>query len=235
MAVTASTQQHLHIAEIREDMVILKNGEVRVVLLASSVNFALKSSKEQNALIYGYQNFLNAIDFPLQIIVRSKKLDLTPYITQLKKKLQEEENELISIQIADYIDYIQRLISVANIMDKQFFVVVPYAPLAAGGPKAGGGLFSGLFGKKQATLKIDEKQLASCKTQLMERTNVIVSGLAGLGLRAVMLSTQELVEMYYEIYNPEEASEEKLTEVEELQGSVISSKEGDDADTTTAS
>lgn len=224
-----STQQHLQIAEIREGLVILKTGEFRAVLLVGSVNFSLKSEKEQNALIYSYQSFLNALDFPIQIVVRSKRLDLAPYINKLKKKLQEETNELISIQIADYIEYIQRLITIANIMDKQFFVVVPYNPPITSSLSSQG-LFSGLFGSKQKqVLKIDEKQFAQYRTMVMERVKVLISALSGIGLRSVMLSTQELVEMYYEIYNPEEAAEEKLIDVETLESSVISNKESQNA------
>jgi len=226
----SSTQQHLDIAEIRDELVILKTGDFRAVLLVSSVNFALKSEREQNALIFSYQGFLNSLEFPIQIIVRSKKLDLTPYINQLKKKLEAEENELMSIQIADYIEYVQRLINIANIMDKQFFVVVPYSPPVLNKP--GGGLFSGLFGNKsQQTINIDEKQLLQYKSLITERTGVIVSGLASLGLRAAMLSTQELVELFYEIYNPEESSEEKLADVNVLESALISTKEGENATT----
>src|SRR3990167_4003494 len=125
---SSSTQMHLQIAEIRDNVIILKNGGIRSVLKTSSVNVHLKSEEEQNAVIYSYQNFLNTLEFPIQTVVRSKKLDLDNYLDNLKIVAKKQTNSLLKEQTVDYIDYITRLIEYADIMQKEFYVVVPYDP-----------------------------------------------------------------------------------------------------------
>ena len=217
-----STQEYLEIAEIREGVVIMRDGSFRMVLLVSAINFALKSEEEQNSIVYQYQNFLNSLSFPIQIVLQSRQTDLSSYIIKLKERLNQETNELIRLQIADYIEFIQRLISIANIMDKKFFAVVPLFP-----PNLKKrGIFDKLLNPKNPlTVKISNTEFISFKEELMERCNIIMNGLAGMGVRSVPLNTQQLIELYYNCYNPEEATSEKLTEVGELGSNIISQKQ----------
>lgn len=214
----ASTQKHLSIAQVRDSLVVMKNGTLRSVLVVSSVNFALKSQQEQDALIYQFQNFINSLKHPVQILVQSRQLDLNGYLKQLEDLAKDQTNDLLRFQMIDYIDFISRLITLANIMDKRFFVVVPHDTVAVGG-----GLFSALLGGRKTTPHFTLEQFARYKQEMEERVNVVISGLSSLGLRAVQLNTQELVELYYGIYNPEEASTEKLIDVEELRASIVRS------------
>ena len=213
-----STQEHLRIAEVRDGTIIVGNGELRQVLLVSSVNFALKSEDEQNAIVFQFQNFLNSLSFPIQIVMQSRRLDLAPYLGKLQERLENEQNELIRMQIADYIEFIKRLLSVANIMDKNFFVVVSLLPQVT----KKGGFFADLLGsKKRQEIHIPADQFAQYKQQLAQRVGVIMSGLATMGLRSALLSTQQLVELFYAAYNPEEATKERLTYTQLLSAPVV--------------
>jgi type IV secretory pathway VirB4 component len=212
----ASTQEHLPIAEVRDGFVILKNGSLRAVLLVSAVNFALKSEEEQNALVFQYQNFLNSLSFPIQIVVQSRHLDIQPYLARLSERLNVESNELLRMQIADYIDFVKKLLSVANVMDKNFFVVIPFEPAPVS--KAG---FMRIVGSRAKKITIAPEQFTAYKQQLAERVNVITSGLASMGLRSASLSTQQLVELFYASYNPQEATRERLTKLEFLSSPII--------------
>ncbi len=217
-----STQEHLKIAEIRDGVLILTNSELRQVLLVSSVNFALKSEDEQNAIVFQFQNFLNSLSFPIQIVMQSRRLDLAPYLGKLQERLDNEQNELIRVQIADYMEFIKRLLSVANIMDKNFFIVVPFSPPVS----KKGGFFAELFGSsKRQNVRIPADLFAQYKQQIGQRANVIVGGLSSMGLRSAVLSTQQLVELFYATYNPEEATKERLTYTQLLSAPVIR-KEG---------
>ncbi len=217
----ASTQKHLLVSQIRDSMVVMRDGTLRTVLVVSSVNFALKSQQEQDALIYQFQNFLNSLEHPLQIMVQSRQLDLNTYLNSLTEMAQDQNNELLRFQMVDYIDFVTRLITLANIMDKRFFVVVPHDTVVIGK-----GLFSSLLGGRKTTPKFTLEQFARFKEEMTERVNVIVSGLGSMGLRAVQLNTQELVELYYSIYNPEEATTERLVDVEDLRSGIIQGKQG---------
>lgn len=213
-----STQEHLRIAEIRDGVLILTNGELRQVLLVSSVNFALKSEDEQNAIVFQFQSFLNSLSFPIQIVMQSRRLDLAPYLGKLQERLDNEQNELIRLQIADYIEFIKRLLSVANIMDKNFFIVVPFSPPIT----KKGGFFAELFGSsKRKDIHIPADQFAQYKQHLSQRAQVITSGLSSMGLRSALLSTQQLVELFYAAFNPEEATKERLTYTQLLSAPVI--------------
>ncbi len=212
--VSASTQQYLDIAEIKEDVVILRDGSLRAVLLVSSINFALKSEDEQNAIIAAYIGFLNNIDFPLQIVVQSRELNIDNYIADLKQKEKEQTNELLKMQITEYIQYIGELISMSKIMSKKFYVVVPYHPLS----DKHKGFFATLFElfKPVTLIKIKEERFQKRKTVLMQRVDNVTSGLASIGLNAVMLDTQSLIELYYNFYNPDTADNEKLVDIGQL-------------------
>lgn len=213
-----STQEHIDIAEIKEGVVILKNGMMRMILLASSVNFSLKSEEEQNAIIMQYQNFLNSLAFPIQISIQSRRIDLDRYLTKLEDRLSRETNELIQIQTQDYIEFVRRLITIANIMDKKFYITVPFSP-----PNLQKrGLFDKIFNPTKITRpNISDVEFKSFKEELAQRANVITSGLSALGVRTVALTTQQIVELIYGTYNPEESTKERLANVENLEQPMI--------------
>jgi hypothetical protein len=209
----ASTQQHLAIAEIRDGILILKSGGLRQILLATSLNFALKSETEQNAIVGGYQNFLNSLHFPIQIVMASRQLDLTGYIKKLAEKKNEVENPLLSYQMENYIDYISKLIEMANVMDKRFYVVVPYNPTNL--PKLS--FMQKVFKPGSYYGKVMSKEtFENYIKELTERVNTVKSGLSNIGIRTQPLNTQQVIELFYGIYNPEEAVTEKLTKAEAL-------------------
>lgn len=215
MKTAAGTQQFLPFADVREGIVIMKDGSFRAIGMVSAINFALKSEKEQNAIVYQYQNFLNSLSFPIEIVMQSKRLDLTAYLKQLKTFEGKEVNELLRMQIADYHAFIEKLITVANIMDKRFYVVIPY--LSAGFKPSAGSITAASKGP----IKITETQFRVAQQELNQRLGTVTSGLNGIGLQVVSLNTQPLVELLYGTFNPDEAETQKLDEVENLQGAVV--------------
>lgn len=212
-----STQLHMRIAEIRDNMVLLKNGGIRAIFKVSSVNFHLKSEQEQNALIYGYQSFLNTLEFPVQIVIQSRKLDLDKYLDQLKGIAQKQTNPLLQKQTYEYIDFMNRLIEYADIMDKQFLVVVPYNPMRSESPGLIATLMSHLRGKDTyAEVKRRHAESEQLKKGLAQRTQVIQNGLENMGLKVEQLQTQELIELFYEFYNPLTARNQKIEKLDEM-------------------
>jgi hypothetical protein len=215
-----STQDALRFAEIRDATIVLKEGHLRQILLCSSINFSLKSEQEQNAIIFAYQNFLNSLDFPIQILMQSKKLDLSNYLTKLETRSNEQTNELLRLQTTDYIEFIKRLINLANIMDKRFYVIIPYLV-----PPKMASRNIPLLGKQDLPQPVlSEEEFNQYKKELEHRVQVIQSGLGSIGIRTALLSTQQIIELIYGVYNPEEASKEKITAAEELQGEVVESE-----------
>jgi type IV secretory pathway VirB4 component len=188
----ASTQQFLEIEDIREGVLILKDKSLRGVLLISSLNFALKSEEEQNAIIYQFQNFLNSLDFPIQIYIQSRKLNITGYIEKLKELERQQKNELLKIQTRDYIQFIENLLAGGSIMSKNFYVIVPFYPFP-------------MIGKKGKPLTLSDEEFERAKTQLWERMEFVAHGLRGCGLFCAPLSTIELIELFWSIYHPQEA------------------------------
>ena len=200
-----AAQDFVPIKEIRDGVAILKGGGLRLVLIASSVNFALKSEDEQTAMLLQYQNFLNSLDFHIQIFIESRKLDIRPYLETLEALEKDQLNDLLKIQTREYIEFIKKFTESTNIMSKTFFVVVPYDPpifsqrtgfwrkIFPGRPKAG-------EGSGQAD-NFDEQ-----RTQLEQRAGVVEQGLARVGVRVVELGTQELVELFFKIFNPGETT-----------------------------
>jgi type IV secretory pathway VirB4 component len=188
----ASTQQFLEIEDIREGVLILKDKSLRGVLVVSSLNFALKSDEEQNAIIYQFQNFLNSLDFPIQIYIQSRKLNITGYIEKLKELEKEQKNELLKIQTRDYIQFIENLLAGGSIMSKNFYVIVPFYPLPT-------------IGKKEKPSALSDEEFERAKTQLWERMEFVAHGLRGCGLFCAPLSTIELIELFWSIYHPQEA------------------------------
>jgi len=207
----ASTQRFLPIGEIRDNTLILKNGGVRAILKTSSVNFNLKSLDEQNALIYAYQGFLNTITFPVQILVRSRKLDIDIYVEKLTKIAKVQENPLMRKQTFEYIEYIKKLVEYADIMEKNFYVIIPYDPLRAREPSTFQKFMRHISPQDNLEgIRQRHKEFEKLRKTLGQRVGVAKAGLEGCGLRIEELSTNEIVELFYQIYNPVTSRHQKL-------------------------
>jgi len=198
-----TTQQIIPIEEIREGIVVLKNGELKLLLMVSTVNFDLKNEDEQSAILLQYQNFLNSLDFSLQIYVQSRKFDIKPYVAILEQRLTQQTNELLKIQTKEYISFVQNLTEANNIMSKLFFVVIPFASNIISGK---GGLFSklGIGASNKKGSKKEKERFDEYRSQLEQRRDIVVAGLSRLGLKAQQLGTEELVELFYKAFNPGE-------------------------------
>lgn len=215
------TQIFLPFSEMHDDTVILKNGGIRAILRTTSLNFNLKSEEEQNALTFGYQSFLNSLEFPIQIVVRSRKMDIDKYVEGLQEKQKLQTNPLLQKQTNEYVDFIGKLVEYADIMEKDFLVVIPFDP-----PRAqSGGILDTLFSIKFMDLfrgkdmygqvKSQREEFENLKKGLSQRVNTIQAGLENLGLKVHQLTTQELVELFYATYNPVVGRNEKLKETKE--------------------
>jgi hypothetical protein len=209
------------IEEIRDGVAVLADGTIRAVLMASSLNFALKATEEQDAIIAQYQNFLNSLDFSMQIFIQSRKLNIEPYLDTLRERQKMETNELLRIQISEYITFVKEFVETANIVSKTFYVVVPFTPikLLEVQKKGVGNILESLFPKKRAAgeAMIDPAAFEEYRTQLWQRVDTVVQGLVRTGVRAVPLNTEELIELYYTLFNPEEAGKGKAPQFGELQ------------------
>lgn len=200
-----STQDFVPIQEIRDGVAILKDGSMRAILLASSLNFALKSADEQSSIIYQFQNFLNALDFSVQIMVQSKKLDIRPYIALLENRFKEQETELMKVQTREYIEFIKSFVENTNIMTKSFFVIVPYSPALM---NVGNNPISRLIGgaKKDSSGKsadfMNNEAFEEHRSQLEQRVGVVSQELRRCDIRIIQLGTEEVVELFYKIFNP---------------------------------
>lgn len=213
--VSASTQEYLDIAEIRDDTVVLKSGTLRGVLLVSSINFALKSEEEQEAVIQGYITFLNSLDFPTQIVVQSRRLNIDNYIAELKQKEHDQTNELLRMQTAEYRRYIQELVSLGEIMAKRFYMIVPYEP-AQDQKKGFMYRLTEIF-TPATVIKLNEEKFQEYKLALDRRMDTVMSGLLSFGISSAQLDTQSLIELFYNTYNPAVSNNQKLQEVGKLQ------------------
>ncbi|MCX6764620.1 MAG: hypothetical protein NTU58_02830 [Candidatus Nealsonbacteria bacterium] len=194
-----STQQFLEVDEIKEGIMILKSKAMRGVLMVSSLNFALKEEEEQNATIYQFQDFLNSLDFSLQIIVQSRKLNITGYLEKMKDLEIKQKNELLKIQTAEYRKFIEDLILRSSIMSKNFFVVVPFSLVETQSSKKTG------FLSKTPTLTLTEDVFQRTKVQLWQRMEFISLGLRRCGLQSSPLNSAELIELLWGLHHPEEA------------------------------
>lgn len=197
---TAATQDFVDIRDIKDGVVILKSGQMCSILLASSINFALKSFDEQQAILQQFQAFLNTIDFSIQFNVQSRRLNIEPYLELLKSREGEQDNDLMRIQLREYIEFIKTFTSEVDIMSKNFFVVIPYSPTPININKGVMSLFSGGFGKKadtQPEMRFEEQRI-----QLEQRVSVVEQGLSRIGVRTIPLGTDDLVELFYHVYNP---------------------------------
>ena len=198
-----STQDFIPIQEIRDGVVILKNGGMRSVVLATSLNFALKSGDEQGAILGEFQNFLNSLDFSIQIFAQSKKLDIRPYLALLEDRYKEQTTDLMKIQVREYVEFVKSFVESTNIMSKGFFVVVPYDPPILTASK--NPISSMLPGGKQTTTEKTasaDASFAEYRSQLEQRVAVVEQGLVRCGIRAAELGTEEVVELFYKIFNP---------------------------------
>ncbi len=209
-----STQRFLDIAEIRDDLVVLNDGTVRGVLLVSSINFDLKSEDEQAAIISGYVSFLNTLDYPLQVLIQSRPLNIDDYLNRLKKVEKEQTNELLRMQTADYREFVQELLTMEKIMSKRFYVVVPYSPISDKGRKFASRL-GAVFSSAQV-VRLSRKRFDEFSAQLSKRCSFIQAGLGSLGLRSERLKTQELIEIYYNSYNPNLFQKQPLEDINKL-------------------
>ena len=195
-----ATQQFVPVKEIRNGVIVLKDGGYRGVLICSSINFGLKSADEQHAIILGFQNFLNTLDFSIQIVVNSRKMDLRPYLAILEEKAVVQKTELMKIQLHEYIEFVRSFADQANIMTKSFYIVVPYSPHVSAASTIS------FLKHESASVKS-----ASAKTsfeedraQLEQRLSLVIGGLSGTGVRAVPLGTEEVIELLYRSFNPGE-------------------------------
>lgn len=209
------TTQYLDIAEIRDGVVIMRDGTLRAVLLCSSVNFALKSEDEQNATIQAYVQFLNSLDFSLQIVIQSRKLNIDGYLARLQDAEKQQPNELLRVQIGEYTSYIKELVSLGDIMTKRFYVVVPYNPLSDKKRSFWQRLTSVL--SAASAVKLSREDFSRYTDTLEKRVGFVSQGLSSLSVSAARLDTQSLIELYYTTYNPDVREQEKLADVTKLQ------------------
>ncbi len=209
MPTALPSQDILKINEIRDGVLILRDGSLRAVLMASSLNFALKSPEEQNAITYQYQNFLNSLDFTVQFFIQSRKLNIEPYIETLADAEKNQTNELLKIQISEYMDFVRTFVRAANIVTKNFFVVIPFSPPLFESPQEGARSLLGIFSKKTNKKTMDPAKFEEFKTQLWQRVDSVIQGLVRTGVKAVPLNTEEIIELFYGLYNPGELEKGK--------------------------
>lgn len=200
MSRSKSSQEFVPIKDIRQGVVILKNDQMRKVLLASSINFALKSYDEQHAILRQFQAFLNTIDFSVQFYVQSRRLNIQPYLDLLAAREDKQDNDLMRIQLREYMEFVRTFVSEVDIMAKNFFVVVPYSPSTVNLEQN----FTKLLGGSRKKKKTKEDTFVEHRTQLEQRVSLVEQGLNRIGVRTVALNDEELIELYYHIFNPDE-------------------------------
>lgn len=225
-----TTQNALLISEVRDGLVIMRDGSLRAVVMCQSINFDLMSPEEREAIEFSYQGFINSLFFDIQIFIRSQRVDLNNYIDQLQDIHANQENVLLSLLMEDYITYVRYLVEAANVMDKQFYVVIPYDPPVIGKGQGVGGvkrLFSLLKPGTPTTITINETEFNKNKEELTQRVQTVLGGLNQLGVQAVPLNTQELIELYYSAYNPQTAARQRLSNFEDLETPMITKGQGD--------
>jgi hypothetical protein len=214
-----STQNSLLLSEVRDNMVIMADGSFRAVVACKSINFDLMSSNEREGVEYSYQNFLNALNHPIQVLIRSQRVDIGPYIDRLAGIRKNQDNMLLNVLMDDYIDFIDELSQEANIMNKAFFIVIPYYPQGdvMNLIEQGKGFFGKLFLKpKNVITKIDTVTYEKAKTEIKNRVDGIMAGLYQLGVQSAQLNTKDLGELYYNFYNPDTAVREPLGDFDDV-------------------
>ena|SRR5579871_3393548 len=229
-----STQNSLQIAEIRDGIAIMNDGTFRAVIMCKAINFDLMSPQEREAVEFSYQGFLNSLYFPIQVFIRSQKVDLRPYLEKLSKIRATQESMLMSLLIDDYIAYLSEIAQQTNIMDKKFYVVIGYPDLnkdVRSALKQSTGFFTGiseLFSSSNKTphITIDETVLEQAKTELRNRVQACMQGLMQCGVQSLPLDTEELIELYYDAYNPDTATRQHLVKFDNLTAPVVSKGQG---------
>ncbi len=223
-----STQNTLLISEIRDGIVIMNDGSFRAVIMAKSINFDLMSPGEQESVEYAYQGFLNSLTFPVQILVRSQKIDIAPYIEKLDKIRTEHDNMLLAMLMEDYVNFMVTISEQSNIMDKKFYVVVPYYSSLSTqrAVEASKSLLTSIFGKKEQIVTINENDLNTAKTELRNRVQSILAGLMQCGVQGLPLDSEELIELYYDAYNPDTAIRQPLKNFDDLTAPIVTKGEG---------
>lgn len=212
------SQKFLDVAEIRDDIVIMRDGTLRVVLLVSSINFSLKSVDEQNAIVQAYMQFLNGLDYPIQVVIQSRRMNIDHYMRQLDENEKGQSNDLLKRQIRDYQDFVKQLVDLGDIMQKRFYVVVPLNPATDKGTVQKGFVqrLTEIF-SPTIVGKLTEERFQKLKFDLSLRVNQIIGGLSSMSLNAVQLDTQSLIEMLYTVYNPELFETQRMTDISKLQ------------------
>lgn len=205
-----SIQKHMEIKEIRDDVVVLKSGGLRAILMTTSLNFDLRSVEEQDSLIYQYQNFLNSLDFSIQIMVASRKFNIEPYIDTLKQKQQKQENPLLKMQTLEYIDFVRELTKTTNIMTESFYTIISYSPSVVKKK----GFLDQLF--KKQTQPVEKQRFQELKNNLWQRVDFVAVGLQSVGVKAIPLKTDELVELFYKLYNPSAKEDLEISAAKKL-------------------
>jgi hypothetical protein len=197
-----STKPLVAISDIRDDVVVLNNGSLRMVLEISAINFELRSEDEQAAILQGFQSFLNSVDFPVQIVVDSRKFEIDAYLRSLEQRTQSIANELLRVQVTEYTTFVRELSSLANIMSKKFYITVPFYVVESPGGRGILDRVASLFGRKRSMATIDQEKFIIYRNQLAQRVELVFDGLVGLGLRARIVPSDELKKLFYAFYNP---------------------------------
>lgn len=224
-----STQNSLIFSELRDSMVVMNDGSFRAIVACKSINFDLMSSRERDGVELSYQDFLNALYFPIQIFIRSQRVDIGPYLDKLDALRRDQDNMLLGVLMDDYINFIDVLSQEANIMDKSFFVVIPYFPTGdvTNLVQQSKGIFSILFGsKKENVTKIDTQTYAKAKEEIKNRVDSVIGGLMRVGVYSIQLNTKQLGELYYNIYNPDTAVREPLDDFGDVASLYVRKGEG---------
>jgi len=227
-----STQNTLVFEELRDKMVIMGNGTFRAVVAAQSINFDLMSGRERDSIEVSYQDFLNSLNFPIQIYIRSQRIDIGPYLDKLEQLRISQDNMLLGVLMDDYIQFIDALSQEANIMDKSFFIVVTYSigedKQRVGDSTSGKFPLTQLFAptKTHQRIKVPADQYERAKDEIQNRVNAVVDGLSQVGIRAVRLDTRELGELYYNIYNPDTAVRQPIGDFKQFTSTVVQKGQG---------
>jgi len=224
-----TTQNTLQLSEIRDNLVIMADGTFRAVVACKSINFDLMSAREREGVEFSYQNFLNSLNHPIQILIRSQRVDIGPYIDRLVEIRRKQDNMLLNVLMDDYINFIDVLSQEANIMDKSFFIAIPYYPLGdlSTLKDQAKGFFGKLLAKPNAVTKVDTATYEKAKDEIKNRVDAVTSGLFQLGVQSVQLNTKELGELYYNVYNPDTAVREPLGNFEDVTATFVKKGTGE--------
>ena len=225
-----STQNTLKIAEIRDGLIVMQDGSYRAVVMAQSINFDLMSMSEKEGVESSYQGFLNSLYFPIQIQIRSFRVELKSYMEKLQKLQESQDNVLLSLLVEDYIEYMNILTETSNIMDKQFFIIIPFSGTPAdlkSSTKKGKDKFGSIFSReKKGIIRIDEKVFLQVKQEMRQRVSNVLESMNQMSVQAVPLNTQELIELFYNAYNPDTATIQHLAKFSDLEGDIITKGDG---------